>query len=146
MLFYLTGCKKTTSVSAKSIKANTAVSLVKLEARKQKVPVKLALAVTKKESGFKCHIRGRAGEVGPLQIKPTSARMVGYRGKISHLLKSCKLQVKWGMRHLALAYHRSGKNLYASAYRHNAGIYAKRLNNKYARRYARSVMKLMKKY
>src|SRR3546814_7057881 len=46
------------------------------------VPVDLAHAVVKVESNFNPKARGRAGEVGLMQIKPATARMMGYKGSV----------------------------------------------------------------
>lgn len=90
------------------------------EAHRQGIPVELALAVATHESGLRCQVRGAAGELGPLQIKPATARMIGYRGA-THDLNSCGAGVEWGLRHLALAYRRCGT--YTGAARlHNRGL------------------------
>ena len=85
----LTGCQsqnsKTSKISspkqqqqkhkkiAKSA-GNSVQAKIRTAARKHRVPVALALAVSHQESGHRCNIRGAAGELGPLQIKPASAR------------------------------------------------------------------------
>ena len=107
------------------------------------VPVKIALSVAHIESGFRCHVIGQAGEVGPLQIKPDSARILGYRGSNKTLRGSCSEQVKWGMLHLKKAYNRSkgSKNrVWLTAYGHNRGWGWKNTKNKHARAYAGRVV------
>lgn len=84
------------------------------------VPVRLALAVARVESGMRCVARGRAGELGPLQIKPATARGLGYTGPVS-ALNSCGAGLEWGMRHLAAAYRRCGTHAGAAAL-HNRGL------------------------
>ena len=44
------------------------------------VPVSLAHAVITVESNYRVNARGSAGEIGLMQIKPATARMMGYRG------------------------------------------------------------------
>ena len=44
------------------------------------VPVDLAHAVVRVESNFNPKARGSAGEIGLMQIKPATARMMGYSG------------------------------------------------------------------
>ncbi len=149
----LTGCQsqnsKTSKISspkqqqqkhkkiAKSA-GNSVQAKIRTAARKHRVPVALALAVSHQESGHRCNIRGAAGELGPLQIKPASARGLGYRGSAKQLSKNCTAQIEFGMRHLSAAYSR-GKSCWKAAYLHNAGVYAKSYKIKSARRYANSV-------
>lgn len=113
------------------------------------VPRDLALAIAKQESGYRCHIRGRVGEVGPLQIRPSSARGLGYRGSRSKLYRNCNLQVYYGMKHLAVAWRKAKrvckKPKWCAAYMHNAGYGVKSYRIKMARKYANSVMRLRKR-
>lgn len=115
-------------------------------AKLQGVPVCLALAVTAQESGFRCEAVGAAGELGPLQIKYASARMLGYRGGYKKLRNSCDTNILWGMNHLRLAYVRSGKDQWKTAFLHQQGPYAKSYRNKHARHYANSVTNLKSKH
>jgi soluble lytic murein transglycosylase-like protein len=99
--------------------AMTSSNLIAASARKHGVPVQVALAVAKTESGFNCTARGSAGELGPLQIKPATARLIGYKGSAG-ALRSCGAGLEWGMRHLALAIRGGG------VWKHNQGLWAKR--------------------
>ncbi len=45
------------------------------------VPEEIALAVVQIESNFRPTVKGSAGEIGLMQIKPATARMMGYRGR-----------------------------------------------------------------
>ncbi|MGU9979059.1 transglycosylase SLT domain-containing protein [Phreatobacter sp. HK31-P] len=84
------------------------------------VPATLALAVARVESNMRCEARGRAGELGPLQIKPATARGLGYSGPAS-ALNSCGAGLEWGVRHLAVAYRQCGSAAGAAAL-HNRGL------------------------
>src|SRR5262245_21008757 len=97
-------------------------------ARRYGVPQHFARAVIRMESGGRCDARGRAAELGPLQIKPATARGIGYRGPISRL-RSCGAGLDIGMKHLAMALRRG------SVAFHNAGIHARYLPAA-ARKYA----------
>lgn len=140
----LTSCQSNKITSAKNkptVKvsaANSVKALVKASARKHGVPAGLALAVSFQESGNRCNVRGAAGEIGPLQIKPASARGLGYKGSTQQLAKNCADQIEYGMRHLAAAFRRGG-SCWKAAYLHNAGVYAKSYKIHAARRYANSV-------
>ncbi len=102
------------------------------------VPVSTALAVCRLESGFRCSAVGRAGELGLLQIKLSTARGLGYRGSRRGLL-GCATGAYWGMKHLALAIRRGG------VWKHNQGLGARRPTAS-ARSYARKVAALRRRY
>ena len=110
---------------------------VAVAAKRHGVPLAVARAVIRMESGGRCEARGRAGELGPLQIKPATARGIGYRGPISGL-RSCTAGLDIGMKHLAMALQRG------SVAFHNAGIHARRLPPA-ARSYAMKVMRLARR-
>jgi soluble lytic murein transglycosylase-like protein len=86
------------------------------------VPARLAIAVARTESNLRCQARGRHGELGPMQIKPATARGLGYSGPAS-ALNSCGAGLEWGIRHLAVAYRRCGTAAGAAAL-HNRGLAA----------------------
>jgi hypothetical protein len=106
--------------------------LIITTAERYGVPKFLALKVAKVESSFTCDAEGMAGELGPLQIKPATARMIGYRGVIS-ALRSCGAGLEWGMKHLALAIRAGG------VWKHNQGLAAK-VKGPAAAEYERKVM------
>jgi soluble lytic murein transglycosylase-like protein len=106
--------------------------LIATTAERYGVPKFLALKVAKFESSFTCDAEGKAGELGPLQIKPETARMIGYRGVIS-ALRSCGAGLEWGMKHLALAIRAGG------VWKHNQGLAAK-VKSPAAAEYERKVM------
>jgi len=80
------------------------------------VPVRVALATIRQESGGRCNARGAAGELGVLQIKPATARGLGYRGPVA-ALATCGAGLEFGMKHLAMAWRRCG-----NVALHNAGL------------------------
>ncbi len=104
------------------------------------VPAGLALAVARVESNMRCQARGRAGELGPLQIKPATARGLGYSGPAS-ALNSCGAGLEWGMRHLAVAYKRCGSAAGAAAL-HNRGLAAACSRTAYSHRVTRLMASL----
>lgn len=111
-------------------------SMVASEARKQGVPVNLALAIAKVESNFRCSAIGRAGERGVMQIKPATARGVGYRGSPSGL-NNCATGIRYGMIYLRQAYRKAGGNVYRTALLYNAGIHSKLKSTPYVKKISR---------
>lgn len=75
------------------------------------VPVNIALAVAKLESGFNPATRGAAGEVGVMQVLPRTAASIGCDAH----------EISCGMKYLAMAY-RSSSNLCAAISGYNHGI------------------------
>ena len=100
-------------------------------ARRHGVPVRVALAVCRLESGCRCGIRrGRAGEIGPMQVLPATARAIGAS------LRGCRNQVEAGVRYLRMALRKGHVCHY------NSGV--GRRCNRQSLRYARLVRRLMR--
>ncbi len=91
------------------------------------VPVSLAHAVISVESNYKPNARGRAGEIGLMQIKPATARMMGYSGS-SKGLYDPETNIKFGMKYLAKAQKLGGGTTCGTILKYNAGHAAKRMN------------------
>lgn len=91
------------------------------------VPVPLAHAVVKVESNFRPDARGRAGEIGLMQIKPSTARMMGYSGSVKELYHP-ETNIKYGMKYLAKAHQLGGGSTCGTILKYNAGHGAKRMN------------------
>ena len=91
------------------------------------VPFSLARAVIKIESNYRPHLTGRAGEVGLMQIKPATARMLGYTGSVKGLYNP-ETNIKYGMKYLAMAQGLGGGTTCGTILKYNAGHGAKRMN------------------
>ena len=89
------------SASAGATVASAAgyTTLVSRYAAAYGVPVSLAHAVISVESNYRPNIRGSAGEIGLMQIKPATARMMGYTGSTSGLFNP-ETNIKYGMKYL----------------------------------------------
>ena len=136
---------KTASISAKDVSLEARDELqkaAKSEADKQVtqygtiiahyaesygVPVSLAHAVIFVESNYRPNARGRAGEVGLMQIKPATARMMGYSGTTKELYNPV-VNIKYGMKYLAKAHELGGGTTCGTILKYNAGHAAKRMN------------------
>ena len=91
------------------------------------VPVSLAHAVVEVESNFRPNLVGSAGEIGLMQIKPATARMMGYSGSSKGLFHP-ETNIKYGMKYLAKAHDLGGGTTCGTILRYNAGHGAKRMN------------------
>jgi soluble lytic murein transglycosylase-like protein len=120
------------AVTVGSANANVK-EMVRREARAQGVPEHLALGVARTESNFRCSAVGRAGERGVMQIKPRTARGVGFRGP-AHALNNCAVGIRYGMKYLALAYRKARGNAHLAATYYNRGLGTKSRSSGYAKK------------
>lgn len=125
--------------SSPSLSSISTENMVRESARKHGVPVSLALRVAQQESGIKCGRVGRAGERGPLQILPSTARGLGYKNIRN---SSCATQLDAGMKHLAKCYRGMRGDHWKAAGCHNHGFGSIKTGklSKHAQRYANAVM------
>jgi soluble lytic murein transglycosylase-like protein len=91
------------------------------------LPATLVDAVIRVESNYRPNVRGNAGEIGLMQIKLGTARMVGYSGSARGLFDP-DTNIRYGARYLAMAYRLSGGDTCGTILRYNAGHGATRMN------------------
>jgi soluble lytic murein transglycosylase-like protein len=115
--------------------------LIQVYAKQYGVPVDLAHAVVKVESNFNPKARGSAGEIGLMQIKPATARMMGYTGGKGGLFDP-ETNIKFGMKYLAMAHELSGGFTCGTILRYNAGHGATKMNP-VSRRYCGKVQSII---
>lgn len=133
----------TSSKSAPAIARSSTnyAELIRAAAKKHGVPLEIAQAVVRIESNFNPRARGSHGEVGLMQIKPATARGLGYRGT-TQALYDPKTNLEWGMRYLAGAHQRASGDVCGTILRYNAGHFAKRMNAR-SRSYCSQVKQLI---
>ncbi|EJZ19524.1 lytic transglycosylase domain-containing protein [Rhizobium sp. Pop5] len=102
-------------------------ALINKYAAEYDVPVALAQAVIRVESNFNPKARGSAGEIGLMQIKPATARMMGYFGTRKGLFDP-ETNIKYGMKYLAAAHQLGGGETCNTILKYNAGHAATRMN------------------
>ena len=91
------------------------------------VDAELAHAIVRVESNYNPRTRGSAGEIGLMQIKPATARMMGYRGTVKGLYDP-ETNLRYGMKYLAMAQTLGGGDTCGTVLKYNAGHAAKRMN------------------
>lgn len=91
------------------------------------VEPELAHAIIRVESNYNPKVRGSAGEIGLMQIKPATARMMGYSGGAKGL-HDPETNLRYGMKYLAMAQELGGGETCGTVLRYNAGHAAKRMN------------------
>ncbi|WP_208435917.1 lytic transglycosylase domain-containing protein [Bartonella phoceensis] len=119
--------KSSTTIAAK-VPTRPYESLIQKFANEYNVPVNLAHAVVRVESNYKARTKGAAGEIGLMQIKPSTARGLGFNGTVQDLYDPAT-NLKYGMRYLARAYKLSGGNTCGTILKYNAGHAAKKMNS-----------------
>ncbi|MFO1148167.1 MAG: transglycosylase SLT domain-containing protein [Alsobacter sp.] len=90
------------------------------------IPYSLADAVIRIESRYNPHARN-GGAVGLMQIKPQTARGLGYSGGAAGLTNP-DTNLRYGMMYLAQAYRMSGGNTCATVMRYQSGHFATRMS------------------
>lgn len=124
----------------RSANASDATALVTATAKRHRVPVDLALRIGRAESGLQCGRHNKSGASGPLQIMPSTARAMGYRGP-SIRRASCAVQTEWGMRHLAMCYRGAKGDRRIAAACHYQGVSALQRVSRAGAAYARRVVR-----
>ncbi len=107
--------------------ANPFGSIISSYASAYGVPEALAHAVVRVESNFRPTATGAAGEIGLMQLKLGTARMMGYSGSASALYDP-ETNIKYGMKYLAKARQLSDGSTCGTILKYNAGHGAKRMN------------------
>ena len=102
-------------------------ALIAKYARANGVPIKLAHAVVRVESAYRANARGGAGEIGLMQLKLSTARMMGYGGSAKGLYNP-ETNIRYGMKYLGEAHRLAGGSTCGTILRYNAGHGAKRMN------------------
>jgi soluble lytic murein transglycosylase-like protein len=113
--------------SVANVSGNSYSALISKYANQYDVPVALATAVIRIESNFNPNARGSHGEIGLMQIKPATARMMGYSGSAKGLFDP-ETNIKYGMKYLAAAHDLGGGETCNTILKYNAGHGATRMN------------------
>lgn len=102
-------------------------AIIAHHAAAQGVPLALAHAVIQVESSYRASARGAAGEIGLMQIKPATARMMGYSGSAKGLYDP-EINIRYGMKYLGEAHRLAGGSTCGTILKYNAGHGAKSMN------------------
>ena len=94
--------------------------LIARHAQENRVPVKLAEAIVQIESQFNPQVRNH-GAFGLMQIKPQTARGVGFDGPPSELFNP-ETNLRFGIRYLAAAYRMAGGDTCGTVMRYQSGL------------------------
>ena len=102
-------------------------SIIERHAALNGVSIQLAHAVITVESNYRPESRGKAGEVGLMQIKPATAKLMGYSGSVTGLFDP-ETNIEFGMKYLGKAQKLGNGTTCGTILKYNAGHAAKRMN------------------
>ncbi|MEL6202143.1 MAG: transglycosylase SLT domain-containing protein [Pseudomonadota bacterium] len=101
--------------------------LIEKYANENGVPLELAHAVVFSESTYRANARGAAGEIGLMQVRPSTARMMGFSGGSKDLYRP-ETNIAYGMKYLGKAHELADGDTCGTILRYNAGHGATRMN------------------
>ncbi|MEX2319587.1 MAG: transglycosylase SLT domain-containing protein [Bauldia sp.] len=107
--------------------------IIATHAKANGIPLDLAHAVVRHESGYNAKATGQAGEVGLMQIKYATARGIGYRGS-RQALYDPETNIRWGMKYLGEAQRLAGGSECGTLSRYNGGLGRKGMITSYCNR------------
>jgi soluble lytic murein transglycosylase-like protein len=84
------------------------------------IPPDFADAITEVESGYHPRAIGTAGEVGLMQVMPSTARMLGFEGTAEELATP-DVNIHYGVAYLAQAWRLAGGDICTAAMKYRAG-------------------------
>ncbi|MCR9120955.1 MAG: lytic transglycosylase domain-containing protein [Phyllobacteriaceae bacterium] len=116
-------------------------ALIARHAAANDVPVDLAHAVVYSESSYRPNARGAAGEIGLMQIRLGTARMLGYTGSAKGLYDP-ETNIRYGMKYLGGAHDLADGSTCGTILRYNAGHAARRMNP-VSQRYCNKVARIL---
>jgi hypothetical protein len=96
------------------------VRLVRQEAQQRGLPPEVADAVAQVESAYNPNAVGTVGEVGLMQVRSTTAGMLGHSGTVAELHEP-STNVRYGVRYLAEAWKLANGNLCRALMKYRAG-------------------------
>ncbi|MEO1749607.1 MAG: transglycosylase SLT domain-containing protein [Pseudomonadota bacterium] len=141
---------KTTSIAdAKSNAPRSTVDdrpyaeLIEKYANENDVPLELAHAVVFSESTYRPDVRGAAGEIGLMQLRPSTARMMGFSGGSKELFQP-ETNISYGMKYLGKAHQLADGDTCGTILKYNAGHGATRMNP-ISQAYCNKVEKIIEK-
>ena len=94
--------------------------LVKAAAERAGVPAELVDAVIRTESGYDPNVTGAVGEIGLMQVRPGTARLLGFSGTLEEL-REPHTNVALGVAYLAGAWRLANGDVCTTVMKYRAG-------------------------
>ncbi|WP_246729860.1 lytic transglycosylase domain-containing protein [Methylocystis sp. MJC1] len=102
------------------------IDMVRAEAKIRSVPEDLAQAVAYIESAYDPEARGAVGEIGLMQVLPSTAAMMGFKGVLSDL-SIPRTNIYYGVSYLAKAWRLSNGDVCRALMKYRAGLGEERM-------------------
>lgn len=116
------------------------LDLIVREAKANDVPLWVALGVIWVESKFNPTLRGSHGVLGMMQVMPSTARYLGFKGTNDDLLDP-ETNIVWGMKELGKGYRLSKGDLCLTVAKYTGGFMTNRVRPA-AQRYCNEVRRI----
>lgn len=95
-------------------------ALVQSEAIARDLPPEIAHAVVSVESGYRIRAVGDVGEIGLMQVRPSTARMLGFAGTARELFEP-EINIRYGVEYLSGAWRLGGQDICTTVMKYRAG-------------------------
>ncbi|CAH1653658.1 MULTISPECIES: transglycosylase SLT domain-containing protein [unclassified Chelatococcus] len=95
-------------------------ALVREQALKSGLPPQIADAVAEVESAYNISASGSYGEVGLMQVLPSTARMLGFSGSLAELAEPAT-NIRYGITYLTGAWRLAGGDICTTVMKYRAG-------------------------
>jgi soluble lytic murein transglycosylase-like protein len=118
------------------------LALITREAERRGLPPAVADAVAMVESSYSPGAVGNVGEVGLMQLRPTTAAMLGYRGSLTGLFEP-ETNIQYGVAYLAEAWRLTGGQLCQTLMKYRAGHGEERMTQRSVEYCARARLHLV---
>jgi Transglycosylase SLT domain len=105
---------------AVGLKRQLYLDIFQQRAREQSVPAELVDAVAFVESAYDPSAIGQAGEIGIMQVMPSTAAMLGFQGNRAQLADA-DTNIRYGVQYLAGAVRQAGGDLCRALMKYRAG-------------------------
>ncbi|MFV0279515.1 MAG: lytic transglycosylase domain-containing protein [Rhodoblastus sp.] len=102
-------------------------AIIRKKAQEHGVPAFLVDVVTHVESSYRAGAVGSVGEIGLMQVRPTTAASLGFAGDVRELARP-EVNVDYGARYLARAWRQTGGDLCRALMKYRAGLSEERMS------------------
>jgi len=94
--------------------------VVKAAAEKAGLPVEIVDAVIRTESGYNPNVTGAVGEIGLMQVRPSTARLLGFSGTLEEM-REPRTNIALGVAYLAGAWRLANGDICTTVMKYRAG-------------------------
>jgi soluble lytic murein transglycosylase-like protein len=108
------------AIAAPATRRAEIAAIIDREAKRAGIPAAIAEAVVHTESGYVESVIGGDGEIGLMQVLPSTARMMGFSGSLTELAVP-ETNIRYGVSYLAQAWRLAGSDICTAVMKYRAG-------------------------